>query len=188
MNITVQWLLIDKLHYLHNYRCVSGNFQQNHIKGPILQPWSQLKHFYQMFKEQLFSRYVLRYFPVCSLYQKKDYRKHIFVQAGITELFDSEVKWKMQQYDIEQDLWTSSIVTASRSIKFGGLTAVIKGDVFHIPQTHNDLKISQIMLRDNYTQRLLLHQGTVDVFPSQEAMHQIVSVFYSRKYMHYYCV
>ena len=62
---------------------------------------------------------LLRHFPVCTLYQKKDYSKHIFVQARITELFDSEVKWKMQQYDIEHDIWTSSIVTASGSIKFG---------------------------------------------------------------------
>ena len=63
-----------------------------------------------------------RQLPFSTLYQKKDYSKHIFVQARITELFDSEVKWNMQQYDIEQNVWTSSIVTASGSIKFGELT------------------------------------------------------------------
>ena len=170
------YILIDV--YLQKY-----NFQQNQWTNLTnMEPFQELLS--NVKRGTVYTLALLRQFPICTLYQDKDYSKHIFVQAGMMiELFGNEVTWKMQRYDIEQDLWTSSIVTASKPIKFGGLTTVINGNVFHIPQSQNDLEISQIMIKDNYTHQFLLQQGTVDLFPTQQ-MYQTVSVYYSRKYTH----
>ena len=124
-------------------------------------------------------------FPTCVFFQEKDYSKHILVQSGIIEVLENDVTWLIQLYDIRKDTWSSSKVTTSKSIRYGGLSTVVNGNVFHILQSpavsETHLEVNQILMDDgdNYMQQLLFKQGTVNFVSGQER-YQTVSVFNHR--------
>ena len=121
-------------------------------------------------------------FPICVVYQTKDYSKHIFVSGAVEE---SSVKWELLSYNIELDTWSATL--KSSLFKYAGLKINLHGSIVQVLQSNNltNLEITKISAK-NYEQELIKHQNSVKFSPNEKDNRNYfftLSVFHKRNYI-----
>ena len=160
-------------YFLIDVHLLSYDFQSFQWKNRSSIPWINLN-------------YLGLAFPICVVYQNKDYSKHIFVTGSIEE---SSLNWELLTYNIEFDTWSSTI--KSMLFKYSGLKVNLHGNLIQVLQSNNltNLEISNISTK-NYDQELIKHKNNVESIPKtkeklgkfKENYFFTLSVFYKRNY------